>query len=404
MDDQTPPRQPQPQSDQPPQTPVEPPVTPTPFQEVEPSTLNTDTPVGPSHPDVFIPPFYQPPAPKKSHKKRWAIIISVILVVLIGGAAAAYTFWYQHPEKVVTDGIVHAMQAKSTQYTGSMAIDAGTSKVKVELTGASVASAQDLSAKVTFPAGGKDITVEGDAMFDGKSDLYVKLKNVKDLTAPLRSEMDALTRKTFDKVVAKVDNQWVKIAVEDLVGFNESAAKVQKCFGEAMTQYANDATISAEITDAYKKNKFVLIDQNLGTKDGSLGYTLTGDTAKAKAFIVDLKNTKLYKSLYACDNGFKIDENELVPNDPAKEGATSRVEVWVSQWTHEITKVSANNTTTNADDTSTKVETMFEPKFNTGVTIEPPAQSITLDQLKADIETLTKEAQASQKSAVRLKA
>jgi hypothetical protein len=399
MDDQTP-RQPQvqPVPEQLLPTPIVPEAQSQPMLEVEPATstptfLPAPTPLGGE--GVFIPPFTQPVASKKS-KKRFLIILAAILIILIGGGVGVYAFWYQNPEKVVTDGVLHALQAKSIEYTGSFSTDIASNKSKVEITGADVSDAHKVSVKMTTsdPFTGKEVPIEGEGIFDAKSDLYVKVKNVDDVVAPYRNFFSKTTQQSFDKIVAKVNDKWVKISATDLAGLGQETSKTQTCMAEVIKKYANDSSVISEFTETYKKNRFIIVDQNLGTKDGSLGYTMKTDEAKAKSFIEGVKATKAYAALRECDNNFNITSNDITLA-PDTKTQTARAEIWVSQWTHQITKLSTSLTFPVEEDSSTgKVDALFEPKFNTGVTISTPEASTTLAELKTDIEKLFKDAEA----------
>lgn len=409
MDDQTP-RQPQvqPIPEQPLSAPATPGGIPEPQLDIEPAT-SSPAPQPPLRPlggeEVFIPPFTQPAAPKKG-KKRLLIIFACILVALIGGGVGVYAFWYQNPEKVITDGVMHAMQAKSIEYTGSLSMETGSNTSKIEITGADVSDAHKMGVKMTFsdPFTGKEVPIEGEGVFDAKSDLYVKVKNVDDIVSPYRSFFSETAKKSFDKIVTKINDKWVKISAMDLAGLSQEASKKQTCVGEVAKKYANDSAAIAEITDAYKKNRFIVVDQNLGMKDGSMGYTMKSDETKAKAFVEAVKTTKIYTALHDCDNSFTITSSD-VTIAPDSKSSSARAEIWVSQWTHQITKIAATSTFPAGEDSSTsKVDTLFEPKFNTGVSIATPEAATTLGELKADIEKLFKDAEAEYRAELQVKA
>ena len=173
------PNQPQPgQAPRPQSTPTTP-NAPVAGPEIEPAT----SPVPPSafdtlsKPTEFQPIQLQPSQPKKSRRKLWIIIVSIV-VVLLGAAAAAYQFWYQNPEKVITDGIVHALKAKTTTYTGSVTYASGSDTVKLSVDGVYDAGAQNLNASLAMTYQGQEISLKGSVLVDKDSDLYVRLSNL----------------------------------------------------------------------------------------------------------------------------------------------------------------------------------------------------------------------------------
>jgi hypothetical protein len=353
---------------------------PMPKQEVEPST----TPVPPSMFNSGTP----APAPtviagKPKNKKRIMIIIIAVVVVLLGAAAAAYQFWYQNPQKVVTDGLVHALQAETTAYTGTIDVNSEAVNVKIAVDGAYDMGAQDVNAKITMSLGNIDYTLTGSVLFDKNNDLYIKIANLDAIIAPLRLTMPEEARATFDGLVAKVDNTWIKISADELATYNQGLSRSQTCLNNAVQQTENHVALQKEIKNIYTNNAFVTAAESLGSKDGSMGYSLTIDQDKAKAFAADLKNTESYKTLHDCDETFTIDENSFFKSQDASGAVTTQL--WVSQFTHQITEFSAVQT--NSDKTST-TQLNLKPVYNTAVSINSPEQSITLKELQDELTAL----------------
>lgn len=330
----------------------------------------------------------EPPlfAPKKKRKGLIiGIIIAAVLVVLGGAGAFAYTFWYQNPEKVVTDSIVNLIKADTVKYTGTATIS-GDMKLKVELNGTSMLSASDVNAKVAFSLQDHDYTLEGSARFDKKGDAYIKLKNL-DAFVKSYYKNQEITEDTslFDKVIAKVDNKWIKVSFNDLADLDEELSKKQKCVSDALNKFQNDEKAIDEIAKVYEKNKFITIKQDLGSKDWSLGYTIDSDTSKSRAFMKALRDTTVYKTLHDCDSSIAIDDEQIEQAAPANDEYNEHVELWVNQWTHNITKFQATSTQKDSD---SKSDFAINPVFNEKADIETPKDAITLKQLQDDIQEL----------------
>ena len=148
-----------------------------------------------------------------------------------------------------------------------------------------------------------------------------------------------------------------------------------------MKKFQDDKAASDEISNVYKKNKFLTIDQDLGSKDGSLGYTIKGSTEGLKGFVREVKNTRIYKALHDCDSSFTFDENDIKASDNKDD--ETKVEVWVDRWSHQITKVAAKD-----ESGSDKASFVLEPVFNKPVNVTAPEKSVTLSDLKSEIEGL----------------
>jgi hypothetical protein len=328
-------------------------------------------------------PFSSTPASSpKGKKKRLVLagIVAAVLVVLIGGAVLAYNFWYQNPDKVVGDALVHALDAKTMSFTSVSSVKGDTPATIIlngKVKGGS--GSVDLTAKVK--AGGTDYSLKGSATLDTKGDLYVKATDVDKLVAPLEDQGAALLtddmKQMINDFVAKVNNHWIKISTDDVKTFSDSLAKGEKCMHDTVAKLQGDKAMSSELSDLYKKHKFIDVSKKLGSKDGSLGYELKSNDNEAKLFMAGLKNTRFYKSLHNCDSEITIDEGDVTSGS---DDSHSKIEVWISRWTHEATKVVMS---TDGSEAST---TTFEPTFNKSMTITTPSPSKSVKELEKDIQ------------------
>lgn len=372
---------------QPPQTNVTPPDWPveTPQQvptEAEPPTV---PPVAPSSFDAqpSVSPASVAMGSAKKSKKKLFIIIAAIIAVLLGGAAAAFVFWYQNPDKMIADGIAQTLQAKTTSYKGVINVDSSLIHAKVDLNGAYDMGAQNVDADVTLSFGNVDYKLKGSVLIDANTDIYLKVANLEAVVAPLRVMLPEESQASFDGIVKKIDDKWVKIDATELATYSAGISKVQSCISNAVQQTENNTSLLKEIEDNYKKYPFVTASEKLGEAGGSTGFVLTTDREKAKAFAVALKETQTYKTLHDCDNSFTIDENTFFAN--ASNGSAMRTELWVNTWTHQITTLTTTGKTNNASVTTTLT---LNPTFNTPVSIKAPSEAITLKELQAELEAL----------------
>lgn len=384
MDDQNNPQQP---AEQAPVTPVVTDVTP----EQEPATQPTVAPVA-SQP-MATAPMGGMPTPKKKSRKKLALLISLIAAVLvIAGGSLAYAFYYQNPDKVITDSILNMAKANTMKAKAHVEVKGDGAELMLMVDGAANQDIAQMKADVTLKMQGETYEVTADAVMTRSSDTYVKLTNLKKLVDTFKVMAPAETHKTIDGIVAKIDGTWIKITSEDMDSLSAEESKTQKCMNETFEKLENDKEAKSELTKLYKNNSFIVVKEKLGSKDGSLGYLLEGDKDAAKGFVLGFKDTKLYKQLNDCDKSFTIDEKDI--NDMFKEDDKStadvRVELWVSRFTHQVTKFSVN-----AKDDDMTVDMVVEPTFNKPVTVEVPKDSTTIKQLTADIEKLVKDMQAS---------
>ena len=370
----------------PPNAVIEPEVEP-PTKPVPPSAFDTL-----SAPSEFQPIQLQPNKPK-SRRKLW-IILASILVVLIGGSAAAYQFWYQNPEKVITDGVLHALQAKTTTYTGSVGVALGDTKATLNVNGVYDTGAQNLAVDGTIVFQGAELPVKGSALIDRNSDLYVRFTDLDAAIGSLLPDLPNEAQIGVDRIIAKINGQWVKVEPTEVATYSSMASRTQTCWANMVQQTENHASFIEEITASYKKNKFVTVSEQLGQKEGSFGYVLSVDQAMFNSFIGDIKDTEAYRTLHECDPSMNLDEQTLAA---LGNGTEARTEVWVSMFSHQITNVSTKMTQRGNEATLA-----LNPVFNQPVSVAAPEKAVTLKDLQADIEailTVLQQAQATQQGA-----
>lgn len=323
--------------------------------------------------------------PSKKPKKGLVIgaIIAAVLVVLAGGAAFAYTNIYQNPDKVVTDALVNVLNARTATATGSLSVQSDDYEATIAIDGKAHETAGEVAVTISYTADGNTVNIKGAGHFSAEGDLFVKVENAREIIEPLIGEMGETT--AFDALFEKVDGNWIKIAADDLGTVNEEYERAQVCFEELAADIKNDNSLSREVADLYSANKFIVINESLGSRDikgvGSLGYVVDIDEAKTKGFISGLGATKIGEKIRSCDD--QVDFNEMAESIEAEtsETASGRVEVWVSRFGHEFTEVNAAGTSDGV-----QVELLLNPVFNKEVNIEAPANALTFEEIQTDIQ------------------
>lgn len=352
------------------------------YQPSRPGSVEEPAPL-----DPLVAPMGTPDAGKARPKRKKGVIVAIVIAVLVvlgASAAAAYKFWYQNPDKVIGDALMNAADADSLAFTGVMT-GSGETSGSMSLSGALTQTGGKLDFDADLKRDGKAMALKGGGLYDDKGDLYLKLGNIKELVESQMGPTPTLSanaQKIIDDFIAKIDDKWIKVSADELKNFSADMAKKQQCFHDAIKKIQSDKAVSDELVTLYKSNPFLTVKKELGSKDGSLGYEMGEDTGKRKAFIAGLKETSYYKTLQECDESITIDDNATDTQSEAKE---ERVEVWVSRWSHEFTKVSV---VSNESKPSEKSTVTFEPKFNEDVTISAPSESKSLKELGEDFQAL----------------
>ncbi len=348
--------------------------------------------------------------PNKKPKwfKRKKVIIGMIAAVLIvaiaGGSTYAYVS-YQKPEKVVADSLINALTSKQATYTGKLKFDYSTGTTKVNATveiksRMAEAGVQDHNAKLTLNYDKKDYSIEGDALFDKAGDIYFRVNGLASIVseAKVLYGSDPTVTAAIDKLVKKVDNTWVRVSTEDLKSIDENYSKGKQCINDAIDKFKDDKSATSEVFELYKKHPYVIIKKDLGQVDGSFVYEVEGDTNAGKAFIIGLKDTKIYKSLNSCDKNFVINDSDVNKITTATEDSNTKTDstfkLSVDVWSHKITKFEATgNVTTkssySSDTSKTSTDLLITPDYSQKFNITVPSNSITLTQLKSYFEELS---------------
>lgn len=325
----------------------------------------------------------QPPAevstaPKKSKKGLLiGAIIAIVIVVLFGGAALAYNFWYQNPDKVITDAIINASKAKSVVFNGTIDTS-GDQKVKVVFDGNAKDGSGLMNVKLTVDSEGKTITIEGSALIGKDKALYIKVKDAKKLVTNVLGTYAS----AFDDIVAKIDNKWVKVTPDDLTEYSTQAKDTTNCVDKAYASFKDDKDATKEVTDVFKANRFIVVSKELPSQNGSLGYEIKIDESKTESFAKAFMKTKIYKQLHDCDAETFTDQY-TAPTKSSDKSTEPTVQLWVSRFGHEFTKI-----TSDSDTDGTKAHFDLQTVFNKDVSNDTPTEFVTVNELKRDIEAL----------------
>lgn len=335
---------------------------------------------------------------KTKGKKKYifAALISLGILLLSGSSSFAAMSWYQNPQKVINDALFSLITTNASIYTGKVTITGSNIKILIDITAKQNGLvAGSLATKVTATISGKDYNVNVDALADKNGDIYVKLQNLNEVanvaenslgltaTSPISVSVNNLTK--------KIDNTWIKITADDLKPYNSNISTSKTCINDAMKKFASDKVATSEVFDLYQKHSFIIMDKNLGQKDGSFGYKLKIDGAASKLFSEGLVKTKIYQSIYSCDNSLAINNDSGNNTSTSTSPYANNVEVWANIWTHQVTKLVASST--NSDKQG--IEATLVPQYNQKVTITTPTTSITVTQLQSYIQELTTSIQSS---------
>ncbi len=349
---------------------------------------------------------------KPKNKQMMLIGIIVAAALLIGGGVWAY-MWYQNPDKVVLDGILNTAKAKQAIITGTTSIKSKDVEVAInmDIKGTEDTGSLKADVKLKLAAGqfaGQEFKVTADSVMAKEGDMYFKVSNLQKavdgfvdsmvdsyadqyrqmgytLTPQDIAQMRTAAKSQFQTIVSKIDNQWIKMTADDM----SSSTKDSTCVTDVYKKVAKDKKMSNELYDVYTKNRFLVVKEKLGVKDGSYGFLLALDEAAAKKFGNEVKNTEFGKELVKCDSDiFKESEDSSKKSEDAVKNG--RFELWVDQWSHRTTRMIFNAESPDSATSDVKLSGDFKFDYNTKVDeVKAPEGAKSIKELEADIKSLT---------------
>ena len=331
------------------------------------------------------------PAPKKKRKGLiMAAVAAGALVLLTGTSVAAYSLWYQNPEKVVSDALVHAITAQTVNATGTATVvgEAGYT-LKIEVSGRNDSDANaTMAVKLTVSSDDANFSVDGEGIFSKEGDIYLKVNEVQKLLTDLEKQSDGqISYEAFGTVVKKIDGNWIKISKDDLGDVSEEYSKTQKCLAEISKSLESDSSFrkdsTTEIEKLYKENNFITIGDELKSRtingQDSIGYPISADRTKADAFFTGFASTELGKRMAECDKSIKF--SDFADGYNKDETTTPQVELWASRIGHELTELNWKMTDDEASGTI-----VINPVFNKNEAVTVPAESVPFSEVVKDFE------------------
>lgn len=331
------------------------------------------------------------PTKKSPIKLILLIALPLLALGLIGGGAFAYTE-YQKPENVLLGAVSHAIEAKKAQsvttVTSDFVYDAGGTKLSLDkLTfraGFDRSPQYDTNAELALKYNDKQVTLKADVLTTSDQTIYFRVVNLKDtLEKVLPAEMK-ITAKA-NEYLAKFDGKWAKYSLEDLKKDNPESEKIAQCTLDVYKKHKDNKKSTEEIVKLYKANPFVTVDGKPKSKDGNIGYDISIDKVKSKAFGKAMLETAIAKDFKACDKTAadatsSVDSTiDSVDTPTSPDDPKTVTTVWISQWGHEFRAI--DTVTSNLggmDGKKYSVTSRTDIDFGKGVATQAPSDTMAM--------------------------
>jgi hypothetical protein len=304
-------------------------------------------------PDTTVNP--ETPPQKKSNNK-W-IVIGVITAVLLSvgiGGWVTYALWYQNPSRVLNDALYNIVTSKTGSLDGT---------VVAELNGGDIASVNingqggykegaSGSAKFVYePKGGNKYEIAMDGIRTSGGDFYFKLSNLQKAYDSFKKQGSgdenadqyaAIYDAIINPIIKKIDNQWLSFVMSDLDKYDKKLADEYTCANKVISDLGTNKDQLVEMATIYQKHKVLTVKENLGEKNGNLGFVVEANTNEYKAMSEELQNTKFAKAIKACSKQDSGSDDTQTPSkysknsDSSSEAAVARTEIWIDKWSHQL--------------------------------------------------------------------
>lgn len=349
-------------------------------QQPEETEMTTDSQVPVPPPQAVV--------PKKSKKGLIIGIVSAsVAVLLLVVGVLVYFLWYQNPERVLMSAIVKMQSSKqvatSTVVTSDFEYSQGGAAfkfkhLKVDF-GSEVAPKFDTNAELTFEVDGKEYTLKSSALLTDSGDVYFKMTNIKKVLA---DALASFGTEPSDKALAyldKIDDKWVKTGISDLKKANEESGETAQCMLDALKKNLNDKAYTQQATTNYQNHPFISVRESVQSKDGNVGYKVSIDKEKFKAYTEADKDTSLQKDLRNCNSStYSSSTQDSQVDRFVEEINKSNITVWVSRWSHDLKGVDVETSLGESDGKYTvKTETTIDTKK--GVKTDVPTDALSLE-------------------------
>lgn len=284
-------------------------------------------------------PFEQKLASATSKKSHKGLLISIILaVIIIAAGLLVYFFWYQNPEKVVSDGVMNAIKAKTATFNGAAkytpADTETVSNLTINFNGVTNRTNTSLNLETVATINEQETNLKISTMFADTGTAYVKVANVD-------SFVEAVIGDTTDLsgMIDSVNDKWISVEPSYTGELSEEVGKAQQCLKDTLKGVADDEAIQKEIAELYGKNKFMTVGNKVADKNGSFGYQININQSTLSSFIKGLASTKFATLLNNCSSE-KVDYESLASTvSDSEDKTTGTITVWVSKFGHQITGV-----------------------------------------------------------------
>jgi hypothetical protein len=320
--------------------------------------------------------------------KRWRlgrnklIALGAAILLVGGGGAWAYNV-YQAPSTVIgmaigslfgqkNPAVDIKVLVKSTAISGDLTVKASTGD-----------AGADLNALLNLDLAGLKASANIESIAAKSGDVYLQLSKIDSLISLVSSTIPGAGM--YKTLAQNISGKWIKLSKAEIEQYVGPASKDATCIQDKYKDSSHAEAVKSEIVNLATTRQFFVIDKNLGTKNGSVGYQMGIDVTQLKAFLTQFLDTKAFADYESCAGGsasnFSKSEavksiNSLTAEDVKNALSGTKISIWADQWSHKLTELSVVT-----KQTGITIEADLMPIGDRSSQIKIPADSISVSDL-----------------------
>lgn len=331
------------------------------YQAPEPSAPQQAGPMAFSEP---LQPTTQPVANHNKSKKIIAIVVGSLMALAIIAGVLWYFLWWQNPNRMVSRAMLGVVAAEKFKTSGKATLKLGdktfTSNLGSSYGGGPTGLSLSIGLDANDPSAG---SVDFSAVIESEGAIYLKADNLSSafdvflstMTDQLSSESEtelsqeeldtqnefisSMIKSIYGQTIDSIDGKWLRLAPSAL---DNPSSQESKCVVETIQKLQTDKAWINEVKQAYQKNNFLIVKEEVASNGGSRGFVIDADSEEveqiASQFMESLKQTDFGKKIIECDpEAFGSIEDTQA--EAERDSSTTKLTVWVDKFSHKLTSI-----------------------------------------------------------------
>lgn len=347
-----------------------------------------------------------------TRRQRRLIVALTSLLLVLGLTGSIFYFVYNKPETVVADSFMKLATANSSTIQANATVHADNTTAVLQVRTDTSSGSQGMAiVDGSLKSGDTNLPLKLSFAVDKEDTLFFKVDKTRQILDTFKRTLadsgadSTRAAAAMEAFAQSIDGQWISVSdddIETLTGQRQDD-QASKCVEEQLTSFRSAKSQQEEVRQAYDKNKFVVVEQRgLEQIDGVYAnhYRLKQDQAKARSFMLAMRDTQLFKNIDNCTDvdlaGVVKDSADDIKSSvdtPSSSALTITTDYWVSIIGHEPLR----STIDIREGTKTALFDI-RYKLNNNPTITIPNADKSILDLRREIEQITEQSVPTSRS------